>query len=350
VSVSSRAADSFDRVNTPLSSRVRNLINGGLYTLALILPLAFAIENINFYNVPGNLVDPFTDANTYLAAGERLNAGHLLYQLQPGDRYVLILPGIFDSPLLSPPPIAVAWRPLAALPFGYPMWVAACWVALFGTIVFLLRRIGPWAAVAVIALSFSIGEQLAVANINAFAPAIFLLAWRYQDRAIAGFLVGSLAAVKLAPGAMFGWLAGSRRRIASIAFVATLALWFVIGGLGAGFESYGQYLGTLGGVRPTGWSVAGLFGSAATYIFLAGGTGLAFVLGLRGMARASFVVAVATSVLGTPALYASGMVGLLGALAPWAFLGRAAQAGETAGTPEEGESMRSPGWAEGDSA
>jgi len=338
VSFAVRVADAFHRVNTPMSPGIRRLLNAALYAMALILPLVWAYENISFYNVPGNLLDPFTDANTYLAAGERLNAGHLLYQLQPGDRFVLTIPGIFDSPLLSPPPIAVVWRPLAAIPFGYALWIAACWVTLLGTIVFLLRRIGPWAAVAVIALSFSLGEQLAVANINAFAPAFFLLAWRFQHRAIAGFLMGSLTAIKLAPGAMLGWLAGSRRWIACVAFVATLGLWFVVGGLGAGFDSYRQYLGTLGTVRPTGWSIAGLFGNAATYVFLAAGCLLAFALGVRGRQRASFVVAVVTSVLGTQALYASGAVGLLGALAPWAFAARAAEA---ATVPAAAGSVRS---------
>jgi len=302
-----------------MSPGFRRVLNAVIYGLALLLPVLWAFENISFYNVPGNLVDPFTDANTYLAAGERLNAGHLLYQLQPGDRFVLLVPGIFDSPLLSPPPIAVVWRPLAAISFGSSLWVAGCWLALLGTIVFLLRRIGPWAGVAIIAMSFSIGEQLAVANINAFAPAMFLLAWRYQRRAVAGFLLGSLAAVKLAPGAAIGWLAGSRRWAAVLAFIGTLALWFIVGAIGAGLESYRDYLGTLGDVRPTGWSVAGLFGSWATYAFLALGCGLAFVLGITGRKRAAFIVAVFTSVLGTPALYASGAVGLLGATAPWAF-------------------------------
>ena len=208
-------------VNTPMSPGIRRLLNAALYAMALILPLVWAFENISFYNVPGNLLDPFTDANTYLAAGERLNAGHLLYQLQPGDRFVLMIPGIFDRRCCRRRRSRSIWRPLAAIPFGYTLWIAACWAALFGTIVFLLRRIGPWAAVAVIVLSFSLGEQLAVANINAFAPAFFLLAWRFQHRAIAGFLMGSLTVIKLAPGAMLGWLAGSRRWVACIAFVAT---------------------------------------------------------------------------------------------------------------------------------
>src|SRR4030088_3430196 len=68
------------------------------------------------------------DAITYLAAGERLNAGHQLYALAPGDRWVWINPPFWTVPPLSPPPIAVLWRPLAALPneWGVGIWWLAC--------------------------------------------------------------------------------------------------------------------------------------------------------------------------------------------------------------------------------
>ena len=56
-----------------------------------------------------------SDAWNYLAAGERLNAGHLLYALSPGDRPIAVLPPYWTVPLLAPPPIAVVWRPLAVL-------------------------------------------------------------------------------------------------------------------------------------------------------------------------------------------------------------------------------------------
>ena len=55
------------------------------------------------------------DGWNYLAAGERLNAGHALYALVPGDRPVVIVPPYWTVPLRAPPPIAVAWRSLALL-------------------------------------------------------------------------------------------------------------------------------------------------------------------------------------------------------------------------------------------
>src|SRR5205823_2822366 len=56
------------------------------------------------------------DAYTYLAAGQRLNAGHQLYALSPGDNPVQLNPPYWTVPLLSPPFMAVLWRPLALLP------------------------------------------------------------------------------------------------------------------------------------------------------------------------------------------------------------------------------------------
>ena len=54
-----------------------------------------------------------TDAYVYLAAGERLNAGHDLYRLSPGDRVIASNPPYWDVPTLSPPLLGVLWRPLA---------------------------------------------------------------------------------------------------------------------------------------------------------------------------------------------------------------------------------------------
>ena len=58
---------------------------------------------------------PGSDAWNYLAAGERLNAGHPLYALSAGRPTVPLAPPYWSVPLLAPPPIAVLWRPLALL-------------------------------------------------------------------------------------------------------------------------------------------------------------------------------------------------------------------------------------------
>jgi hypothetical protein len=310
------ARDAFTRWNRPVSPLTRVALNAALVALVVAAALLWFYANITYYNAPDNGMEPFTDVNTYLAAGERLNAGHDLYRLQPGDRPVLPWPGLYKAPLLSPPPIAVFWRPLAAVDWGPIAWIVATWAVLWATILVLVFRAGLWAVFLAIALSHAIGEQLAVGNANAFAPAVYLLMWRFRDRAWIGVLIAALASVKLAPIAMAGWLIGTRRWTAlAVTAIAGVAI-FLIGGLGAGFGSYIDYVGTLGSNNPTSLSVSGQTHIPwASYAFLAGGALVAIAIGRR-YPTASWAVALLASVLGTPALYASGLVSLLALAAP----------------------------------
>jgi hypothetical protein len=300
-----------------VSPLTRLVLNIALLILVVVTPLLWANANISFYNTPANLMDPFTDATTYLAAGERLNVGHDLYQLQPGDRNVLAWPGLYSSPLLSPPPIAVLWRPLAAVDWGFTAWIAFCWVVLLGTMLYVVLKWGLPGVVLAFILSFSIGEQLAVANFNALMPAIYILAWRYRDHVRSGALIGIAAAVKLSPVAMGGWLLGTRRWQALTGLALSLGVIFVFSGLGAGFGSYIEYLGTLQGNASSPESISHLTGiPMASYAVLVGGTIAAMALGRR-WPKASFEVALLAAVLGTPALYASSLVSLLALSAPF---------------------------------
>jgi hypothetical protein len=322
--------------NPPLHPATQRVVNALLVGLVIGTALAWAMTNIRYYDEPGNLMEPFTDANTYLAAGERLNAGHHLYHLEAGDRLVLTIPGLYSAPLLSPPPIAVLWRPLAAVNWGMTAWVVACWVALLGTVLFLMVRVGLPAVFLAFLLSHAIGEQLAVANVNAFMPALYVLLWLLRDRMAAGWLIGVAAAIKLAPIAMLGWLVGTRRwRTLGVSLVA-LGTMFTLGLIGAGWGSYVEYLGTLAGNSATQLSVSGMTGiSWASYAVLAIGTISAALVGPR-WPRAAFVLALLASVVGTPALYASGLVSLLALAAPWigtgpglTFVGRPSDASPT---------------------
>ncbi len=100
-----------------------------LAVISCVLPVLWAWQVLLVWNIPDDdLQDPWGDALTYLAAGERLNDSHLLYAWTSGDRPVFMMER-FIAPLISPPPIAAIWRPLAAVPFGLPIWVGACWVA-----------------------------------------------------------------------------------------------------------------------------------------------------------------------------------------------------------------------------
>jgi len=266
----------------------------------------------------GGAIQPFSDAVTYLAAGERLAAGHQLYELSPGDRQVLRVVGTSDAPLLSPPPIAVIWRALVAIPFGLQAWIVACWIALLGATFILTRRAGVTGAILATALSPGIGEQLSACNMAAFFPGILAIAWVSQSGRTSGAVVGLLAALKLSPGSMAGWILASRPRgfpALLLAVVACVVACVVAASPGA----IPQYLGVVArGVGPSWLSLSGLTGIGwLSFGVLVVGTLLAFTLGR--WPAASFSVGVLAAVLGTPALYLSGLVTLLALLAPMAW-------------------------------
>jgi hypothetical protein len=278
--------------------------------------VAFAREYLLDYDRPGNALDPYTDAITYLAAGERLNAGHDLYRLAPGDRPVLIMPGLFTAPLLSPPPIAAIWRPIAVLPGGLQVWVIACWLALLGTISFLVVRTGFIGFGIALLLSQAVGEQLAVANVASLFPGLLVLAWRFRHNQLVGIALGLMAGLKLAPVAMAGWLIAGRRWRATAVMLSTVGALVVVGVLGAGIASYFQYLGVASTVGPSYLSINSMSGTAwMNYLVLIGGALVA--ASLQRWPRASFVVAVVASVFGAPAVYLSTLVPLLAVAAPY---------------------------------
>jgi hypothetical protein len=285
------------------------LISVFLLVIAL-LPAAFmTLGYLKAMADPNDAVEPFSDAITYLAAGERLNAGHDLYRLGPGDRGVLLLPQTGDVPLVSPPPIAVLWRPLAAVPFGFPLWIAATWVVLLVTVVGLVLRTGALAVVASIVLFDAIAQQLTVANVAAFFPALLVLAWDRRRESWTGALQGVMAALKLSPGTLFGWLVGQRDwpRVGwGIGAAIVLAL---IGLAGAGLQPWFDYLGVARATQPSPESLSGLTGLPwLSLSVLVGGTLLAALIRRD---RWSFGIAVAASVLGSPALYHAGYIPLL---------------------------------------
>jgi hypothetical protein len=258
---------------------------------------------------------PFTDAWTYLAAGDRLNLGHDLYRLRPGDLPVDLYPELFPVPMVGPPIMGVIARPLAAIEIGLAIWVIACWAAILGTMAYLVDKVGILAVVVCIVLSLSIGEQVAAANVASFFPLLLLVAWRTRERATPGVAVGLMAAAKLAPIAMAGWLIGARNWRALAALVVTLAAAGVACLLFAGFVNTFDYLRVLSTVGPSTFSVSRALGvSWASYAVLVGGSVLA--IATARWPRISFCVGVLAMTFGTPALYWSGFVALLGVLAP----------------------------------
>lgn len=213
------------------------------------------------------------DARTYLAAGERLNAGHELYRLSPGDRPIPpeIMGNGSDAPLLSPPLVAALWRPLALLPEDIAVWGwwGAMTLLVAATLLVLARAEPLLAGLALLVVGFPLIWQLSGSNLNAIVIAGGGLAWvlARSDRALgAGVILGWLAVLKLTPVLLAAWLLSTttgpdrRRALAGLAIgaggaaVVALAL--------AGIESHLAYLEVVRGAatKPTAFSVGGVLG------------------------------------------------------------------------------------------
>jgi len=244
------------------------------------------------------------DAVTYLAAGERLNAGHPLYSLLPGDRAISVDNSGLGTPLLYPPLVAVLWRPLAALPFmlGLWLWMAATVVAIFGAIWYVARDLRTTALVALLIISGGIGSQLSGGNVNAFIIVGALLLWDQADRRPwVGAVIGILTAIKLSPGIFILWLIGQRRWKALGWAVAALGAGIAVGVVGAGWDANLQAIDILRHSTPQNLTPTGLTGIswATTAVDVIGAVS---VLLLFRKPAASFRAAALTIIFGAPSL------------------------------------------------
>lgn len=190
-------------------------------------PLGWAVAGIALLAAIGIAsARPFGyDLAAYTAAG-RLLAGRPLYSLTTAD-------GIYlgAGEFLYPPPTAVAFVPLAILPFeaARAIWSAGLLVLAGGLAYRLLRPIAPalrpWALAAYV-LYLPLIAEITLGNLNNLVTlAVCLLAWHWRRRALLGGATLALAVgLKLLPIALplFFLAAGSRR----------LALWAIAVGLG----------------------------------------------------------------------------------------------------------------------
>ena len=304
--------------STVLSPATDRIVRVLLVLLAIFPAVGQARAFLEMFGLPGDL-DPWTDAWTYLAAGERLNAGHSLYgALVAGDRPVLVDPDFFyngvRTALLSPPTIAAIWRPIAAVPFGFDLWIVAVWVAMLGAVAWLVYRAGIVGLLVAFALQEPIGNQLAIANVTAFFPLLLLVIWVHRRKPWIGAVVGLMAAIKIAPAAMFGWSRIIRSPRALIWAGGSLVAIGAVVAVTVGIGAIGDYLRLAPSFRPSTLSLTGITGLPwLTFGVLIAGT-LAAAL-IRNDAI-SYIVAVATLVAGTPSLYHAGLVPLLAVAAP----------------------------------
>lgn len=261
--------------------------------------------------------DLYGDAFVYLAAGERLNAGHDLYALQPGDRPVPLSPPFWTVPFLSPPVVGVLWRSLAAIPndLGVGLWVAAAWCAILGSVIWLWGRNRLATSLGVALLAIPIGMELGLGNINAFLLCGTIAMWGLRDRPASGVILGVMIAVKIWPALLGVWLVG-QRSWKTLAYAATTAVTVTLVGIaGSSLDAGFTYLGIGSGVHPSAFSLSWLLG--IPWLWLATAiVGSACSLLLRGRPGVSYAVAVVTMVLGAPVVNPNTYMILLAALAP----------------------------------
>lgn len=274
------------------------------------------------------------DAFVYLGAGERLNAGHPLYAISPGDRPIGVEPPFWTVPLLSPPPIAVLWRPLAALPWelGVYVWWAIDLAAIALAIGLMVRRRPLLVAAGITVVSVPLVYEIGVANMNGLILLGLVLAWRSfvrgDDRGT-GIAVGLMAAFKLTPGVLAWWLIVGRRWAAVRWAVATGLVVLAISLLGAELDAHLRYVDivreTAGqGARPLSLTGMALyFGAPPTVasvlptLALVGG--IVLMVLLRRRPDVAFVVAVLTMLAGAPTISINWFIFLLACLAPVAW-------------------------------
>ena len=293
---------------------------------AVAIGMVVAIQVVYFNRglIPG-------DAYIYYFAGQRLNAGHEVYALLPGDHQIGYEPPFFTVPLLSPPPIAVLFRPLAAMPneLGVYVWWLATIAVLAAVILWMLRERPILVGLAVLLLSVPIVYQIGVGNLNGLIVAGIVLGWWLLTRrreVAAGAVFALMTAFKITPGVFLWWLITQRRWGAIRSFVATGLVVLAVSVLGAGIQAHLDYLGI---IRQT--AVAG-----TTYLSLAGAAryvgvpveianllptaslvvGAVLIWVLRDRPGWAYVVAVVTMIAGSPVVQITWFTILLGALAP----------------------------------
>jgi hypothetical protein len=190
-----------------------------------------------------------TDSSNYYAAGQRLNDGHQLYELQAGDRAVGngAWPTPWSYPLLSPPPIAVVWRVLALLPGDLSMylwWLAGAAASfVFVALLMLRSRAGLYPYLVVLMPFMAITAWSG--NANAFVIPICAALWVAVAKGRpgpAGFLLGVAFLLKLTPGLWIWWLLIRHDWRALAACLATIAVGLVVAVIGAGPASFVQYV------------------------------------------------------------------------------------------------------------
>ncbi len=272
------------------------------------------------------------DAITYYAAADRLNIGNPLYAISPDDNWILgSNPPYWTVPLLSPPFIAVIWRPLALLPWDVALaiWWAGAIVAI-GLVIYGMLRARPiFASAALVVFALPLTFQIPTGNVNGYILLAAVATWLYARAGRdteAGLLVAIAAGVKLTPAILLVWLVTQRRWRAVRAFgVAAIAV-AIISLVGAGWENHLAYLDVIRDTQTVGttpWSLAGLARALGMPVevarfapWVAIAIGSAVMVWQRHRPALTFTIAVFLMVWGSPVVNFDWLCLMLAALAP----------------------------------
>ncbi len=245
------------------------------------------------------------DQINYQAAAERLNAGHALYSLGPGDRLVTINPPFWYSPLLYPPLIAILWRPIVLVPFGAAIW----WLVNAGAMLAATAHVAGRSPLMAALAGVGVGIAVASGNVGCLLVAGMVTTWRWRDRPAVGVLVAIMVAVKLTPATLVLWLLATRRWQALGWFMAATAGLFVVTMIGAGTANALAYVDVLRTpVVPVPLSLAALTGIPPWVAVVVGA--VAILLSHRSDSRA-YGLAIILTLLGSPFVGVASVASLL---------------------------------------
>jgi hypothetical protein len=245
-----------------------------------------------------------------------------------------MLPPFWSIPFVSPPPTAVLWRPLAALPAeaGRWAWWTANAAALVGALWMLWRRRPGLVAIAVLVLFVPTAYELAFGNMHGFLLLATVMTWRSWlagKDVTSGVIAGVAIAAKLVPATLAWWLLVTGRRTAVAAVIATVGAIGLVSLAGAGVDAHVEYVRLL-----LGGKAIGIYGLSLGGLALGAGVdpsiaralptvgalvGLVGVFALRAKPHAAFTLAVVAMVVGSPAVNLPWFVLLYGTLAPVAW-------------------------------
>lgn len=180
---------------------------------AMAVALALAIDLVTSKGVGHDL-------GAYILAARSLAAGEAVY---PAGAFTL---GPFGH-FVYPPPVALLFVPLAALPFDVArvLWLAALGLLAAAVILFLARELRPsvryWACAGMI-LFFPLGWELTLGNLTLVTLVCCLVAWRARGWASATGLAAAVG-LKLLAAPLVPFFAAAGRGTTAVRSVVVCA-------------------------------------------------------------------------------------------------------------------------------